>query len=45
MQRHEIVNLRDISDWGIDSLESDEAYDEFREDVLSKFIKSFEWDW
>ena len=44
MQRHEIVHLGDVSDW-VGSLTSDEAYDEFREDVLSKFIKSFEWDW
>ncbi len=24
---------------------SDEEYNEFREDVLNKFIKSFKWDW
>lgn len=43
--RHEIVKLGDIREYGIDSLESDEDYNDFREDVLEKFIKSFEWDW
>ena len=43
--RYEIVDLDYVREYGSITLESDEAYDEFREDVLSKFIKSFEWDW
>ncbi len=45
VSRHEVIYLSDIRDWGIDSLESDEDYDAFREDVLERFIKSFEFDW
>ena len=43
--RHETVYLEDLKEYGVESIESDENYNEFREDVLSKFIKSFEWDW
>lgn len=45
MDRSETVDLQDIRAYGISSIESDEDYDAFREDVLTKFIKSFEWDW
>ncbi len=43
--RHETIHLGDIAEYGISSIESEEAYNEFREDVLNKFVKSFEWDW
>ena len=43
--RHEIVYLEDISEYGIESIKNENDYNEFREDVLNKFIKSYEWDW
>ena len=43
--RHETVDLQDLREYGVESIESDKEYDEFREDVLNKFIQSFEWDW
>ena len=45
VSRCETIDLQDIRDWGIKSIELNEDYDAFREDVLNKFIKSFEWDW
>lgn len=44
-ERYITIYLSDIRDYGIKSLESDEDYDAFREDVLNKFIKSYRWDW
>ncbi len=45
VNRHETIYLDTIEEWYIKSIEDSEKYDEFREDVLSKFIQSFEWDW
>lgn len=43
--RHEIVDLESIIEWEIESIKDEDCYDKFREDVLRKFIKSYEWDW
>lgn len=44
--RHQTIDLTQVKkeNWYY-KFESDEAYNEFREDVLSRFIKSFKNDW
>lgn len=42
IDKYQVIKLSDATNF---KCFSNEEYDEFREDVLSKFIKSFEFDW